>query len=196
MALQLAEALQRSAGPYPWFGAAAWRPAAGCLDPFSRAELRAPHQLTIRRGVGRWPAAGGEPRRGTAGARARLASRGWLAGVRRDVRWGPRGAGGDAQTRGVSSDFFFLLIDDALELWASLAVPPYPLAVPCLPCSFSRKIIYLFSLCPSFFLFFFDEICLFIHSVYVRRSSVEKRKGNPPRPPHVVLPPPSCPPFS
>lgn len=74
-------------GTYPWLGAAAWRPAAGCLDPFfSRAELRAPHQLAIRRGWGRRPAAGGERR-----ARARLASRGWLAGVRRDVRWGPPG---------------------------------------------------------------------------------------------------------
>jgi len=54
--------------------------------------------------------AGGRRRAAEAGerrARARLASRGWLAGVRRDVRWGPRGAGGDAQTRGVSSVCFF-----------------------------------------------------------------------------------------
>jgi hypothetical protein len=41
---------------------------------------------------------------------------------------------------------------------------------------FFRQIIMIYSLylCPSFF--FFSEICLFTHSVYVRRSSVEKMK--------------------
>ena len=63
----------RGDGPYPWFGAAAWRPAAG----------------------GR--------RRAEAG---NMRARAWLARVGRDVRWARAGAGGDAQTRGISSDFF------------------------------------------------------------------------------------------
>jgi hypothetical protein len=123
-------------------GAAAWRPAAGCVDPLVARSSSPACDPSWR---GRWPATGGDPRRRTAGARASRVStrdsrlvqdfrlRRIVPGIipanqslyklekqsgrelfrltnptqtnkaSRDVRWGLRRPGGDAQTRGVSS---------------------------------------------------------------------------------------------
>lgn len=117
--------------------------AGGCLPSVGRGGSPARDPL----GWWRRPAAGGERRPGTAGARA------WLARVGRDVRWGPRGGRWGRANQGGFLVIFFSAETMPLEPWAILAVCPYSL--------------------PISFIFQY----LFIYSVYSRRCSAWERKG-------------------